>query len=270
MNSHKYCQIFGRLESLARLLPGFKSGGSAAASLSPYFLRAARPLRPLLCVLAALVPGVCALAQTDEPPNYRVDFPRGDAFWNVKFLKDTSKSPKSAPAAVEDDQPKLKHMEVVRQGGLRRDTLIWSDGAKSEHWWSNSANYVFFENRGDSFVRGMKGSQRGGARYDESFFTWVGKKTYAGNRVLNGKDLWYFESKSSRTLDDGEKETETYSAWVDPETAKPVAWSDSQRTVFFEFKPLDPDFRLVVPPRLADAIAQYDAYRSAPTRVKRR
>ncbi len=229
-----------------------------------------RPFRLLLRILAALVACASAMAQTDESPNYRVEFPRGDAMWNVKFLKDTNKSAKSGPSAKEDEQPKLKQMEVVRQGGLRRDTLIWTDGAKSEHWWSTSANYVFFENRGDSSVRGMKASQRGDARYDESFFTWVGTKTYAGNRTLNGKDLWYFESKSSRTLGDGETETESYSAWVDPETAKPVAWSDGQRTAFFEFKPLDPEFRLVVPPYLAEAIAQYDAYRSAPKRVKRR
>lgn len=270
MNSCTCCQKFGCPDSRAGLLRRFDVGAREASFIPSYFVLAGWLLRFLMILLAALAASATAMAQPDEPPNYRADFPKGDAVWIVKFLKDTNKSAKSAPAAAEDDQPKLKQMEVVRQGGLRRDTLIWTDGAKTEHWWSIAANYVFFENRGDTFVRGMKGSQRSDSRYDESFFTWVGKKTYAGNRALNGKDLWFFESKSSKTLSDGETETETYSAWVDPETAKPVAWSDGQRTAFFEFKPLDPEFRLVVPPRLAEAITQYDAYRSAPTRVKRR
>jgi len=270
MNSHKYCQKLGCPESLARLLRSFKVGGRAAASIPPCCLSASQPLRFLMFFLSACVAGAFAMAQTEDSPNYRVEFPKGDAAWNVIFLKDTNKPAKSVPTAEDDEQPKLKQMEVIRKGGLRRDTLVWTDGAKSEHWWSIAANYVFFENRGDSFVRGMKGSQRGDARYDESFFTWIGKTTYVGNRKLNGKELWYFESKASRTLGDGETESETCSAWVDPETAKPVAWSDGRRTAFFEFKSLDPDFRLVVPPRLAEAIAKYDAYRSAPTRVKRR
>lgn len=221
-------------------------------------------MNKFLSSLAVFVSVVAASISTAYPqePDYRVEFPKGDASWSVIFSKGKTNANGSATEA-----PSLRSMEVIRQGDLRRDALVWSDGEKTEHWWSTAGNEVFFENRGDSAVRTIKASQRSGARYDETFFSWVDKKTFSGERSLDGKKFWYFE-KSARV--DTKDEAEIFAAWVNPETARPYAWSDGSRMVYFEFKTLEPGFKLVPPTQFMEAIARYNAYRTPPTRVKRR
>lgn len=211
-------------------------------------------------VIVLAASAATAPAQTQEP-NYRAEFPKGDAAWSVVFTKEKK------PDEASQKAPSLKSMEIVRQGDLRRDTVIWTDGEKSEHWWSTAGNEVFFENRGDTVVRTMKASQRSDARYDETFFSWVGRKTFVDERTLDGRKYWYFEAKSRSDTND---ENETLAAWVNPETARPVAWSDSTRVVYFEFKTLEPGFKLIPPAQFMEVIARYNAYRTPPTRVKRR
>jgi hypothetical protein len=217
-------------------------------------------MNKLFAIILA-VAAISGLGQAQEP-EYRAEFPKGDTNWTILFTK-----PEKDPGQETQKAPHLKQMDVVRRGDLRRDILVWSDGVKSEHWWSTAGNEVFFENRGNTEVRAVKASQKGESRYDETFFAWVGKQTYAGERNLDGKNYWYFETKYKN---EGTEQNNTLAAWVDPKTAWPYCWSDGDRKVYFEFKPLDPNFRLDVPPKFAEAIARYNAYRTPPTRLKRR
>jgi hypothetical protein len=188
-----------------------------------------------------------------DPPSHKVRFPAGDAAWEVKVAKNKRPSPDAQPA---ETGRQIKSIIMVRKGKFRRDTTLWSDGTSTEMWWLSEPPLALVQGRSSGDIRGLKISQLGPRRFDESFFDWISAKTYKGEDSFEGKKVKVYQVE--RTLDDGD--VATTSAKLDAETNEPVAWSDGAKTVTFKFGLPVPQEPLVLPEAFRNALVRYEAY----------
>lgn len=200
-------------------------------------------------------------AGAEEPIVHTVDFPKGDAAWGVLFQVDpAAATPKSAPGLPDAEAVPLprqrKKMDIVRQGQLRHDLVTWSNSSVTEYWWSDKAGFVVYQDLPDGRINTLKTGNLQDQRYDNSLFDWVKAGTFMDLRTFHGKKCRYYETEI--ILPDEEKQT--LRAWIDNESQKPVAWTNSGILSIFSFDVPMPVQPLVMPEKFQKAIDRLMAY----------
>lgn len=189
-------------------------------------------------------------------------FPKGDAEWTVTSKKIHS----DADAAGSVNPKQIARIDVVRKGKLRRDSIVWNDGGRTEYWWSLDPLVVVFDGGRDGSIRAMKPGLMGDRRFDESLFSWASAGTYVGQKNLLGKTCLFYETKVE-TIDG---EPEPRQIWLEKETRLPVAWSDGIYLMVFSFAPMPSTIGpLVVPQKYLAELQRYAAYVAPPKRATR-
>jgi hypothetical protein len=217
-----------------------------------------------ISALALVVPSGDAYSKLGDPvPEYRVDFPTGDAVWTIRFIKAGEEDKQDVKKAEVNAKREIDQIKVIRSGKLRQDTVEWSDGEQTEYWWSSKAPIVVFQTEVNGPIRTMKSSMMGIRRFDESVFSWVGPSSFIDMREFQKLECWYFETKVLAF----EGEYQTYHAWVDPETCRPVAWSNGQQTAQFTFEGT-PSGSLTMPGKFMKKLERYEAYAAPPQRLE--
>jgi len=226
------------------------------------------PLGALLLALAAAP--LSAQTSSNTAP---VKFPAGNASWTVEVeeLSDDEAKPKKQPAPGQPpagEANKVRRVQVDRQDKYRRDTVFWTKGGSTEYWWLTGSNMVFFQTTSGGPIRIIRAPLLGMRQMDESIFSWVSLKNYRGQKDLKGKPYDFYEEKQTEEGSDGSTITQTVRAWVDPETRRPVAWSDGNYRLNFEFADEGATPPLRVPPAFRQRIDYYEAYARKPTKKK--
>ncbi len=167
-----------------------------------------------------------ALLRADEI-SHQVLFPQGDLAWSVTFQNDPAAAPPpGAPAAPR----KFVRIDIVRQGDIRRDVAVLSDGGTDEMWWIETKPAWALVDHGGG-VAVMSAVAFGDVRFDAPSFAWVGAKTYVGKKSFDGVTCQYYQEAEQ----DG-RGTYTLRAWIDPATRLPVALDNGSSTVEFTFQ----------------------------------
>jgi len=202
-----------------------------------------------LCFLTFVTMGGNSMRAAEEIV-HTVDFPKGDAAWTVDFkVEKNAATPKPSPSITENSSPppprQRKKVEIVRQGNLRNDIVTWSDGSTTDYWWSGKSGFILYQDAPDGRINILKTGNLPDQCYDSSLFTWVSAGAFVDMRHFQGKKCRYYETEIILPSE----EILTLRAWIDNETQKPTAWSDSGILSLFTFErpmPLEP---LVLPDR---------------------
>lgn len=235
--------------------------------------------RSLIAVFTLTIAGASTVdaqqttgAERKAPLSHRVAFPEGDQAWEITFqdqpvpeeLKQKIKEQNSAKK--ERGLERIKRIQVVREGKLRRDITYWKSGGTSELWWPENANAVFYEPAPGKDVRMKKTTRITARRLDESVFKWVSAKTFKDVVQLKGKDFAYYETESL-PHDAGYTENpndmkELHQAWIDLETNLPMGYAENGgKIATFNFLGPYVGPPLVLPEKVKEQIRKYQAYR---------
>lgn len=221
-------------------------------------------LRYLVAIVLALAgPGLAQVRGAEEIV-HTVDFPKGDAAWSVSFEvasqsqlpKKPSQSLKTSPEA-KPPPPQRKRIDIVRKGDLRHDIVSWSDKSVTEYWWTKGPlPFVLFEEKAKERVSIMKAGNMGDYRFDVSLFAWVGKQTFMEMESYKEKKCRYYEIEVPLPDDT----IEVRQAWIDNETSRPVAYSNSGIRIIFSFDAPLPSEPLVMPGKFQDELKRIQAF----------
>lgn len=193
-------------------------------------------------------------ASAQDQISHEVKFPTGDAAWTVTVEKEQIKE---GPPPVEDTNARrVRTINVVQKGDLRRDVTHWSDGSVTESWWLPKISLALMPGKAADDIRGIKMSQLGARRFDASTFSWVGAQTFRGFDTFKGKKVQRYQLES--TLDDGDKASEY--ALIDGKTGIPLAWSNGVQNYVFSFDAEVPKEPLIIPSAFQEALKRYEAY----------
>ena len=200
---------------------------------------------------------------------HEVAFPKGDAAWSVAFENTAAPTPTPAAGVPPATPPKKPvKVDIVRQGNLRRDTVVCSDGTTTQIWWCENPPVAMFDNGPKDHVSSMRASSMAQVRYDASSFEWVGAKSFAGMKPYKGKPGQYYEME---VIDDndGEKTKRTLRAWIDPETHKPLALDNGFNKVAFLFRDDIPVEPLQMPANFLEKYRRLEAFFAPPRRTRK-
>lgn len=192
-----------------------------------------------------------ASANAPAEISHSVDFPKGDAAWSVKFERISSKKTSSRARS----NTRIAKTEIVRMGDLRRDTVILSDGTQAEYWWTQEPPFVFQE-EANKRVSIKKPGAMGDQRLDASIFEWVDEKTFVKMESYKGRKCRFY--KMEVPLIDDEKQT--FRAWIDEETLRPLAWSNGDIVAVFSFHTSLPSEPLILPAEFQKEIDRLGAF----------
>lgn len=220
-----------------------------------------------LLILTFVTVGVNSIRAAEEIV-HTVNFPKGDAAWTVDFkVEKAAPTPKPTPAITEKSPPppprQKKKVEIVRQGNLRHDIVTWSDGSTTEFWWIQKAGLIVYQDVPDGRINILKTGNLPDQLNDGSLFTWVNAGTFVDKRQFQGKKCRYYETEI--TLPTLEKLT--LRAWIDNETQKPAAWSNSGILSLFTFDNPLPAEPLVLPDKfqkVAERILSFSFFQRKP------
>ncbi len=192
---------------------------------------------------------------------HTVLFPKGDAAWTVAFQAEksaaTPRPTPSIPAASPTPPPRLKQkIDIVRQGSLRHDIVHWSNGGSTELWWTEQTGFVLYQNTPYERVNILKTGNLKDERFDESLFTWVAAGTFVDMVSFQGAKCRHYKTEIASPS--GEKQE--YRIWIDNETQKPKAWSDSRMLVSFTFDNPMPAEPLILPEKFQKAIERVQSF----------
>jgi len=212
----------------------------------------------LLVVFSTFNMAVC---EADEIV-HTMNFPKGDAAWAITLNLISKPVPKGKTEPSRDGgiYRQIKKIDFVRKGNLRRDTILWSDGSVTEHWWPGDGGLALVQDDPKGVVTAAKTIHMEDQRYDASSFAWVGKSTYMGMQPLNGKKCRYYRVEVPII----DEEKEFVYAWIDNETSRPVAWSKGGHTALFTFDLPIPVEPLVIPENFNKEFKRINAFFAPP------
>ncbi len=181
---------------------------------------------------------------------HTVLFPEGDAAWSVQFELESaprveeggSKEAMERREGPEGSQ-RMKRVDIVRQGGLRRDIVHYSSGTPVQYWWTEDPPFVAYEDVQNGRVRVLKHGNLHSHRFDQELFQWVGERTFIDVRAFGKIQCRYYEKEIVLMTE----EKALLRAWIDNETSRPVAWTDTAVYSLFTFDLPMPEERLVLP-----------------------
>lgn len=175
------------------------------------------------CVAIFLL--LAALLRADDL-SHQVLFPQGDLAWTVTFQNGQA----ATPAAGSPSPPqKFVRIDIVRQGNIRRDVAVLSDGSTDEMWWIETKPAWALVDHGGG-VAVMSATALSNVRFDALSFGWISAQTYVGKKSIDGITCQYYQTNE----EDG-RGTFTMRAWIDPATHLPVALDNGSSTVEFAF-----------------------------------
>lgn len=204
---------------------------------------------------------VAVLGLEGKPANaaaeisHAVDFPKGDAAWSVKLENGRTSSKKMSRAAASESRT-MKNVEIVRISSLRRDTVLWSDGSTTEYWWPQNPPVVLFQEKTNGRMNIKKAGNMGEQRFDESNFEWVDGKTFVKMGSYKGRKCRFYKMEVP-FIDD---EKQTFRAWIDEETLRPLAWSNGDIVAVFSFHTSLPSEPLILPAEFQKEIDRLGAF----------
>jgi len=206
----------------------------------------------------AAVGMVLNAARADEVV-HQVNFPTGDTTWSVDFQAGGTSN--ASPPAGAAPAKKMREIEIVRQGHMRRDTITFSDGTTQERWWVQNPDYALFQN--GSVVSSMRAAEFAPVRFDASSFDFITAQYYKGKQSQQGIDCQYYEYRMEDNLQGWGFHGRIVRAWIDPKTHLPVAYDNGGGIGVFTFsKGPVPDLKM--PPNFEKKYQQLLAFFAPP------
>jgi hypothetical protein len=222
---------------------------SSPANWNLFMNKTIRFLASLLLIGGAIP---AANAQTANPTP--VDFPAGDRAWIVTF-ENTEKIGDDPKNKVTAAPLARKNINIVCQGGIRRDLVTWGNGSVTEIWWVEGPPLAMFESARHGKVSVIKADEARHARYDESAFSWLKENNYLGVKSYLKKSCDYYQS----TQTDLEGKQFTVRAWIDPKTRRPTALYNGSDLVSFDFDSASVE-PLTLPQKFEIEMKRYQAF----------
>jgi hypothetical protein len=220
--------------------------------------------RTTLLALAAAPAWLSIASLRADPVTHQVNFPSGDAAWTVKFDQDGATSGDSAglaPAAKAAAGKKMREIDIVRTGHVRRDEITFVDGTTQERWWVENPDYALFQN--GALVSSIRAANCAALRFDASSLNFVSAATYKGNKTEQGIECQYYEYKVGDNLQGWTTNGPLVRAWIDAKNHQPVAYDNGTGIGVFGFsRGAVPDIKM--PPDFQKKYEQLVAFFAPP------
>ncbi len=135
-----------------------------------------------------------------------VKFPSGAAAWSVAVTYNDSNANENSNAEKKPTPRRFARVQIDRHGKLRRDRVLWTDGARTETWWNEDPPFIMFEDpRIMQIVASTPNIIFNGMRLDESMFGWI-RSPFTDKEVRYlGRQCWYFQGAERRVGPQGEE-----------------------------------------------------------------
>jgi hypothetical protein len=203
-----------------------------------------------------------------------VKFPDGPLAWSVTVKYHDQNDEESSVSPSQPARRRFAAIQIERAGNLRRDRVQWTDGTKSETWWSMDPAFVMFE---DPRIGGILASPPDYSfdrmRLDETAFNWIRSSQMAKEVRYLGRPCFYYQAEERTSgregdqtelvqvssLPAGEDSSAARQAWIDRETGLPVALIvGGQATYLFSFSETPPE-TLTLPSKFAALLDRHAA-----------
>ncbi|MEZ0300415.1 MAG: hypothetical protein ACAI35_28505 [Candidatus Methylacidiphilales bacterium] len=209
-----------------------------------------------------------------------VDFPAGNVAWTVEITYPKSKAAPSTtpvnPGAAPAQQPQQtqgsdslpEKVVAIRVGDRTCYTVTYQNKTVVEAWVVGPL--LVLEDPQSRSVNVLPADRNVGfGPYDGSLFSWVTENMLASNDPWRGKPAMCYRSVVAQAVTPGTEPSSTpppatQQVWIDPETRRPLALDDGQRTCVFTFQP-GPARLPPIPQYLENALKLYaGSFRTSP------
>lgn len=194
-----------------------------------------------------------------------ITLPKGDMSCSVDVTVNQAPS-STQPASPKTEIPQMKHVEIAQVGNLRRDTITWSDGDKTETWKVLNTGFSLVEvTYPAKCIYDVPAGSFMGSYFSRKILdltpastSWITVASLVGQTDHDGKPAIHYRASvvvPSNVPHQAPRQV-FYEAWVDAKTLIPMAFDDGDYVYELTFSD-PPTAPLVMPERFQENFRYY-------------